>query len=121
MPYPRSCLVILGCYCITFQTVVDRGHERIHRTAESSEIVHINSPDHGTEIFLFLEEVHLVDDTISVLVANPLGALSFYRSRFASNSNYCKLILSRLKISWPDEHQRQIVLSDFTKKTNVQK
>lgn len=54
---------------------MDGCHERIHRTAKSSEIVHVDGPDHSTEVFFLLQEVHLVNDTVSVLVADPLSIL----------------------------------------------
>jgi len=87
--YSGCCFVIFRRDCVTLQAFVDSGYERIHGTAKSSEIVHVACPDHGTEILFLLQEVHLVDDTVSVLVADPL---SICETRIADNSNDRKLI-----------------------------
>jgi len=72
--YPRRRLIILGCHRVALQTIVNSGHEWVRGTAESSEIVHVDGPDHSAQIFLLLDEAYLVNDTVNVLVANPLGA-----------------------------------------------
>lgn len=73
MSYSGGGIVILGLHCVAFQAVVNSGHERVLTTVGSSKVVHVDSPDHGTEVFFLLDKVHLVNDAVSVFVTNPLS------------------------------------------------
>lgn len=50
-------------------------HQRVFRSTEPIEVVHVNGPGHGSEVPLFFNPVHLDLHTARVLVADPLGSL----------------------------------------------
>lgn len=78
--YPRSCSSSWLRDNIIYHVVIKNFHQSIFRSANTSEVVHINSPSHCPSISFMLDEVHFDLNRFRILVADPLVTLVHIRA-----------------------------------------
>ena len=55
--------------------LMQKFHQRVLRSTETLEVVHVDSPGHSSKVALLLDPVHLDLHTARVFVPDPLGSL----------------------------------------------
>nr|QES86425.1 chitinase [Chilo partellus] len=60
--------------------LMQKFHQRVLLSAKTLEVIHVNSPGHGTQVALLLNPVHFDLYTARIFVSHPLGAFVCVRA-----------------------------------------